>query len=86
MLDKADILAFLARDHAAVSAAKRDYWAQRNRASAGQDTVCAGHALLAHARALAPEALGPRERALDLAHHVDQKALIDRVSARLARR
>lgn len=85
-MDPADLRAFARRSRDEVEQKKREHWAQRSREPDGLATLRAGHALYAYARKVRPDFPTERDRAEDLAHHVELKRLLDRASHAFALR
>lgn len=81
-VDPEAIRAFARRDRAAVAAAKRAWWAAQDPDVA----VRAAGALWEHVRRLRPEWPTDRDRAEDLAHHVELKRRLDRAARAVPRR
>jgi hypothetical protein len=76
----------LARAPDDVVASPTEWRATRVQHPGAVTPLAAGHALLEHARRLAPDFPGADSRAADLEHHVHVKNLIDRVSRALGGR
>ena len=85
-MDPADLRSFVERDRESVSALKRRYWADRYRAEGPSATLEAAHQLHAQLRAARPAYPGDRERAADLAHHVELRRKLDRAAHALSLR
>jgi len=83
-MDRDAIRAFVTRDRRAVEALKRAYHAARHRAD-GTAGVAAASALWQHVRRVRPDWPTERDRAADLAHHIELKHLLER-AAGVARR
>lgn len=82
----ADARAFAHRDWVALAELKRSHWAARFRTLGPNATLRAAAALWEHARLVRPDWPTPRDRAEDLAHHIELKRQIDRVAHAFARR
>jgi hypothetical protein len=78
-MDREAIRAFARRDRASVESLKRAHHARRHREdqAAGYE---AGRVLFEHARRVRPDWPTARDRAEDLAHHLEQKRLLDRTA------
>jgi len=85
-MDPADTGAFAPRDRTEVERLELEHWARVYRERGGGATVAAGHALYEHARRARPDHPTEPEVADDLAHHIELKRLLDRVSGALALR
>lgn len=81
----ADIREFVNRSRGEVTAAKREHWASLHRTRGPAATVEASQALWQHMRRLRPEWPTARDRAVDLAHHLELKRKIDAASHAFAR-
>jgi len=73
----AEIREFVNRSRGEVAAAKREHWASLHRARGPAATVAASQALWQHMRRLRPDWPTARDRAVDLAHHLELKRKID---------
>ena len=83
VVDPALVRAFAQRDRARAARAKRAHWAELH-ASDPLATLAASGALHEHLRAVRPGYPTAADRAEDLAHHIEQKRLLDRASRALA--
>ncbi|XYH97268.1 hypothetical protein ACMHYB_57515 [Sorangium sp. So ce1128] len=83
-MDPAHIRAFAERNRADVEQRKLDHWRRVYREQGSQATLQAGHALYDHARRVRPDFPTDRERAEDLAHHVELKRLLERAAGAFA--
>lgn len=81
-----DVRAFVDRDWAGFAALKRAHWAERFRIEGAEATRRASRMLWEHARRVRPDWPTERERAEDLAHHVELKRLIDQAAHAFADR
>ena len=79
-VDPANIREFAHRNRAEVQASKQRYWAELYRAHGSACTVRASQALWQYMRRLRPDWPTARDRAEDLAHHVELKRMIDRAA------
>jgi len=75
-----DLRAFAARDWNALAAAKRAHAAQVFRREGAAPLLRAARELFEHARAVNPAWPSARDRAADLAHHVELKRLLARAA------
>ncbi len=85
-MDPASVREFARRDRAEVQASKQRYWAQQYRAAGPARTIRASQALWQFVRRLRPDWPTARDRADDLAHHVELKRMIDRAAHAVAAR
>jgi hypothetical protein len=86
-MDREAVRAFARRDWKAIEQAKRRHWAQRFREAGSAATFSAGQALRDLACRVRPDWPTSRDRAGDLAHHLDLKRDLERAAhAFLARR
>jgi hypothetical protein len=81
----AEIREFVNRSRGEVMSAKREHWASLHRARGPAATVAASQALRQHMRRLRPEWPTDRDRAADLAHHLELKRKIDAAAHAFAR-
>jgi hypothetical protein len=75
---------FVQRDRAAVEKLKRTHWVRLFRQGGPAATIRAGHALYEHVRRVRDDFPSPRERADDLAFHIELKRKLDRASRALS--
>lgn len=85
-VDPASIQEFARRNRAEVRASKQRYWAEQYRALGPARTIGASQALWQYVRRLRPDWPTARDRAEDLAHHVELKRKIDRAAHAVAAR
>ena len=85
-VDPASIREFARRNRAEVQASKQRYWVQQYRALGPVRTIRASQALWQFVRRLRPDWPTQRDRAGDLAHHVELKRKIDRAAHVVAAR
>jgi hypothetical protein len=85
-MDPESIREFARRNRAEVEASKQRYWVQQYRAFGPVRTVRASQALWQFVRRLRPDWPTARDRAEDLAHHVELKRRIDRAADGVATR
>ncbi|WP_437812025.1 hypothetical protein [Sorangium sp. So ce1078] len=83
-MDPAHLRAFAERSRAEVEQRKLDHWSRTYREQGFQATLQAGHALYDHARRVRPDFPTERERAEDLAHHIELKRLLERAAGAFA--
>lgn len=76
-MDPASIREFARRNRAEVQESKQRYWAELYRVQGPAATIRTSQTLWQHARRLHPDWPTARERAEDLAHHVEMKRKID---------
>ena len=79
-MDPENIRQFARRNRAEVEASKQRYWVEQYRARGHARTVRASQALWQFVRGLRPDWPTERDRAEDLAHHVELKRKIDRAA------
>jgi hypothetical protein len=79
-MDRASIQEFARRNRAEVQASKQRYWAEQYRARGSACTIGASQALWQYMRRLRPDWPTARDRAEDLAHHIELKRMIDRAA------
>jgi len=80
-MDARDVRAYVERDWAAVTAAKREHWAREFAARGFLATFEASQVLWRHMRRLHPEWPSEDERREDLAHHIRLKRALDRAAS-----
>jgi hypothetical protein len=85
-MDPASIREFARRNRAEVEASKQRYWVQQYRTLGPARTVRASQALWQFVRRLRPDWPTARDRAEDLAHHIELKRRIDRTAHAVAAR
>ena len=85
-MDPAHIRKFARRNRAEVETSKRRYWAEQHRAFGPARTVQVSQGLWQYMRRLRPEWPTERDRAEDLAHHVELKRKIDQAARAFATR
>ena len=85
-MDREAIRAFVQRDRAAVEALKQAHHARRFQERGAAAGWQAGQALWDHARRVRPDWPTARDRAEDLAHHVELKRRLDRAAHAFTRR
>jgi hypothetical protein len=85
-MDRAAISSFLSRDFAGAERLKRAHWAALYRAEGPSATLAGSDALRAHMRTIRPDWPSAAEMADDLAHHVAERRLFERIAHGLARR
>jgi hypothetical protein len=83
-VDRDDVRAFLLRGWAQAERLEKDHWARRHREEGPLAPFRAVSALLEHMRRARPDWPGASEREADLAHHVEQKRLLERASRALS--
>jgi hypothetical protein len=86
MVTAQSIREFMARDWDAVARAKREHWADVYQRDGYEAVWAAGQSLREHMRAVDPLWPTSAAREADLADHLRQKQLIDRVAHALAGR
>jgi hypothetical protein len=85
-VDRESIRAFVNRDHAAVASLKRAHHTNRFRELGPQAGIALARALWEHARRVRPDWPTRRDRARDLADHVELKGRLDRAAHAFSRR
>jgi len=85
-MDRSAIAAFLARDFQASARLKAEHWAAEYRSRGPIATLEASDALREHMRAIRPGWPTAEDREEDLAHHVAERRLFERIAHGLARR
>jgi hypothetical protein len=85
-MDPDGLRAFAQRDRRVLPALKQAHWARRFREHGPEETFRVGQALREYARRVRPDWPTARDRAQDLAHHVELKGLLDRVPRALTGR
>jgi hypothetical protein len=85
-VDSANIREFARRNRAEVQALKQRYWAGQHRTFGSARTVQVSQALWRYMRRLRPDWPTARDRAEDLAHHLELKRKIDRAAHAFATR
>jgi hypothetical protein len=85
-VDPDDIRKFARRNRAEVETSKRRYWVEQYRAFGPARTMQVSRELFQYMRRLRPEWPTDRDRAEDLAHHVELKRKIDRAARAFAAR
>jgi hypothetical protein len=85
-VDRDALRRFVDRDYQGLARLKRDHWAERHRREGGEAGLRAAQALREHARSVRSDWPTARERAEDLAHHLELKRLLDLVSRAVADR
>ena len=85
-MNRSAVAGFLARDFDASARMKAEHWAAAYAARGPLATLEASDALRAHMRAIRPDWPTEEERENDLAHHVAERRLLERIAHGLARR
>ena len=85
-MDPASVREFARRNRAEVQALRQQYWVQQYRSEGPARTIRVSLALWQFVRRLRPDWPTARDRAEDLAHHVESKRRIDRAAHGLAAR
>jgi hypothetical protein len=85
-MDAEAIRAFAHRGWSAVAALKETYWVHRFRTHGGKETFRIGQILADHARRVRPDWPTERDRAEDLAHHIELKQRLARTADAVTRR
>ena len=83
-MDRDALLEYVGRDRSAVARLKRAYWARRFQEEGPEAIIRASRALYEHVRSVRPDYPTARDRADDLAHHVELKRKLDQASRALA--
>jgi len=85
-MDLASIREFALRSRTEVQASKQRYWAEQYRTHGPARTLGASLTLWQYMRRLRPDWPTARDRAEDLAHHIELKRKIDRAAHAFAAR
>lgn len=84
MSSETDLREYAGRDWQRIESEDRAYWVGRYRQFGGLETLRASQALWQHMKTVRPDWPTEADRAADLAHHIQFKALLDRASRAFA--